>query len=123
MKKDKNFYVTCLGDKVEIEPWLLERSQVETAAEEFFGCKVNCFPCAFGHNSVSVGWRCSSSHRGEILGFISLSSAKFCAINDYEYPINIVVPIGKPVVYIHGNAVCFTDSSLAIYQSPVYGLS
>ncbi|MBQ9034562.1 MAG: hypothetical protein IJ099_01200 [Alphaproteobacteria bacterium] len=119
---NKVFYVTSLGDKVEIKPWLLERHQVKTAAEKFFGCKVNCVPCVFGHNSVSVGWCCSSSHRGKILGFVSLSAAEFCTIKDYDYPINVVVPIDKSVTYVHGNAVCYTGSSLAIYTS-VYGLS
>ncbi len=116
-------FLTLLGNKIEIEAKLLDRQEVENAAGEFFGCKVVCRPGAFGHNTVTIGWRCDDKHSGKMLGFMSIVTGVFCHVDDYDYPINVFIPIGKSAAYIHGNEICYTGRILAIYQPYQKGLS
>ena len=108
-----NTLITIFGERAEIKSWLFDRYEVEKRAEKFFGCKTFCVPCAFGHNTVSIGWRCSSN-TDITLGFVSLETGMFCRIDDYEYPVNMVVPITKVAAQIHGNEVCYTGRELSI---------
>lgn len=109
--------LSLFGNEVEIQPWLLNRHKVEDAAGKFFGSKVACIPCVFGHNSVNIGWRCREIKTGKIIGYLSLATGVFCRTEDYEYPINVCVPIEKSVAQVHGNEVFFTGLELALYQS------
>lgn len=110
-------FLTILGDEIEIQSWLLSRREVTKAAEEFFDCKVLCNPCVYGHNTVGVGWRCINSETGKVVGYLSLTTGIFCRTEDYDYPINISVPIGKSATKIYGNEICYTGLSLAIYKA------
>ena len=91
MKKVK--FITMVGDTVRIDLWMLEKAEVEKRAEKFFGAKVECRAGMYGSGNVGAGWQCRDASSDKILGYISLSLGRFHHHSDYEYGINVFVPL------------------------------
>ena len=110
MKKVK--FITMVGDTVRIDQWMLEKAEVEKRAEKFFGAKVECRAGMYGSGNIAAGWQCRDTNTRQILGYLSLSLGQFHWLEDYEYGINVFIPLCGMWAYIPHGRICYVNESI-----------
>ncbi len=107
-------FITMLGDTVRIDLWMLEKAEVEKKAEKHFGKKVTAIAGMYGSGHVGAGWQFRDAITDKVLGYLSLSVGKFHRQSDYEYGINVFVPLCELWTTLPHGKIRFCDGKIEL---------
>lgn len=110
-------FISMTGTEIKLPAWRLSLDVVEQEAEQHYNQKLICTPCVFGPGNVTVGWRFESKSTAIVIGYMTLITGQYRDYPyDFEYGVNVDVPISEMWTRIHKFKIRFISDKLEILK-------